>query len=112
MDTTFVDSIAQGRVWTGYRAKEIGLVDRFGGLNDAVKAAAAKAKLVDYRLVEYPQPSSLFEQLFGKSDPMSYAGHMKQEMGEDNYRIYQDIKHLRETTNQVQAKLPFTFFIR
>jgi protease-4 len=48
-------AIAQGRVWTGQRAKEIGLIDRFGGTEDAVQCAARMAKLTDYRLKEYPE---------------------------------------------------------
>jgi protease IV len=111
IDTAFVDSIAQGRVWTGHRAKDIHLVDRFGGLNDAVKAAASMAKLSDYRLAEYPQPPSFFEQLFGKSDPMSYNAKMRAELGEENYQIYEEVKQIRAMTGTSQAKLPFRFFI-
>src|SRR5204862_8251249 len=47
-DTAYIDSIAQGRVWTGQRAKEIGLIDRFGGTEDAVQSAARMAKLTNY----------------------------------------------------------------
>ncbi len=60
MDTAYVDSIAQGRVWTGVRAKEIGLIDRFGGLNDAVLCAARMAKITDYQLKEFPAPGKHF----------------------------------------------------
>ena len=111
IDTAFVDSIAQGRVWTGYRAKDIRLVDRFGGLNDAIKAAASMAKLKEYRLAEYPQPSGLFDKLFGKSDPMNYTDKVKSELGEENYKIFQEIKNVREMTNKIQTRLPFRFFI-
>jgi protease-4 len=110
-DTAYVDSIAQGRVWTGLRAIDIGLVDRFGGIDDAVKCAARLAKLTDYSLREFPEPRNIFEQYFGKSDPMNYNDKMKAELGEENYRIYLDIKRIKETTNTVQARLPFTFFI-
>ncbi|MEO5562162.1 MAG: signal peptide peptidase SppA [Chitinophagaceae bacterium] len=110
-DTAYVDSIAQGRVWTGLRAKDIGLVDRFGGIDDAVKCAARLAKLTDYSLREFPEPRNIFEQYFGKSDPMNYSDKIKAEMGEENYKIYIEIKRIREMTNTVQARLPFTFFI-
>jgi len=46
--TAEVDAIAQGRVWAGTDAKRIGLVDQLGSFNDAVKAAAQRAKLTDY----------------------------------------------------------------
>ncbi|MEI9910743.1 MAG: signal peptide peptidase SppA [Bacteroidota bacterium] len=55
IDTAYVDSIAQGRVWTGTRAKGIGLIDRFGGIDEAVKCAARMAKLTNYRVNEYPE---------------------------------------------------------
>jgi protease-4 len=111
IDTAFVDSIAQGRVWTGSRAKGIGLVDRFGGINEAVKSAATLAKLTDYQLAEYPQPSSLLEQIFGKKDPMNYTKQMKEEIGPENYQIYQEMKRIKEMTNTIQTRLPFRFFI-
>jgi protease-4 len=111
MDTAYIDSIAQGRVWTGMRAKEIGLVDRFGGLDEAVKCAARLAKLEEYSLREFPQPKNIFEQFFGKSDPMNYNDKMKVELGEVNYKLYSEMKRVREMTNVPQARLPFTYFI-
>ncbi|MGZ8517060.1 MAG: S49 family peptidase, partial [Chitinophagaceae bacterium] len=111
-DTAYVDSIAQGRIWTGLRAKEIGLIDRFGGIEDAIKSAAAMAKLTDYNVREYPEPKNIFEQIFGKSDPMSYSEKMKAELGAENYKIYLEMKRVKEMSNTVQARLPFQFFIR
>ena len=110
-DTSYVDSIAQGRVWTGLRAKEIGLIDRFGGIEDAVRSAAAKAKLTEYSVREYPEPKNIFEQIFGKSDPLNYSEKMKEELGAENYTIYLEMKRVKEMSNTVQARLPFQFFI-
>ncbi len=110
-DTAYIDTIGQGRVWTGKRAKDIGLIDRFGGLNDAIKSAAAMAKLSEYSIREYPEPRNIFEQLFGKSDPLNYLGQMKQELGEENFKVYLELKRVKEMTNTVQARLPFEFFI-
>lgn len=57
-----VEEIAQGRVWSGSEAKKLGLVDELGGLDAAIRYAAAQAKLgPNYRLVEYPRPKELFE---------------------------------------------------
>lgn len=111
-DTTYIDSIAQGRVWTGLKAKDIGLIDRFGGIEDAIVAAAAKAGLTDYSVREYPEPQSIFDKIFGKDDPMSYTDKIKKEIGEDNFKIYQEIKRVREMSNSVQTRLPFEFYIR
>jgi protease-4 len=110
-DMAFVDSIAQGRVWTGKRAIDIGLIDRFGGIDDAVKCAARMAKLTDYRVREFPEPLNFFDQLLGKKDPMNYTKALKEEMGEDNYKIYLELKRVKELSGSVQARLPFQFFI-
>jgi protease-4 len=111
-DTAFVDGIAQGRVWTGKRAIDIKLVDRFGGLDDAVQCAARMAKLNDYYVTEYPEPAGILDKLFGKKDPLSYLDKMKEELGEENYKIYMELKRVKEMTNTAQARLPFQFFIR
>lgn len=50
-----VDDVAQGRIWTGNKALELGLVDRIGGLNDAIQSAASLADLSEYRITEYPK---------------------------------------------------------
>ncbi len=63
-----VAEIAQGRVWSGIAAKEIGLVDEIGGLNAAIAYAAQEAKLDnDWQLQEYPRVSSLEERFFGRA---------------------------------------------
>lgn len=111
-DTAYVDSIAQGRVWTGTRAIEIGLIDKFGGIDDAVKCAARMAKLSAYQVREYPEPKSIIQQFLGKADPGNYVKVMKTEMGDDNFKIYQEIKRIKEMSSGVQARLPFQFFIR
>jgi protease-4 len=67
LTTQKVAEIAQGRVWSGTAAKEIGLVDEIGGLNLAVAFAAKSAKLGnDWELQEYPRVSSFEERLFGR----------------------------------------------
>jgi len=64
-----VDSIGQGHVWSGADALEIGLVDQFGGLNDAIREAAALAGLEEYRTIEKPEAydfyTKLMKQLMG-----------------------------------------------
>lgn len=110
-DTAYIDSIAQGRVWTGKRAKEIGLIDRFGGLQDAVECAARMAKLTNYRLREYPEPQNLFDRILGKSNPLGYNNKLKSEIGEENYKIFLEMKRVKEMSNTVQARLPFQIFI-
>ena len=111
-DTAYVDSIAQGRIWTGARAKDIGLIDRFGGIDDAIRSAAAKAKLTKYYVKEYPEAETILEQLFGKSSsPVNFTEVMKKELGKEQFMIYQQMKKVQEMTNVIQARLPFDFII-
>ncbi|MBK5271595.1 MAG: signal peptide peptidase SppA [Bacteroidia bacterium] len=110
-DTSYVDSIAQGRVWTGLRAKDIGLIDRFGGIDEAVKSAAKMAKLVEYRVREYPEPQNIIDRILGRSSPLNYSNKMKEEMGEENYKVYLELRKVNEMSNTIQARLPFDFFI-
>ena len=112
MDVAVVDSIAQGRVWTGLRAREIGLIDRFGGIDDAVKCAAGMARLSEYHVREFPETTNILDRILGKNDPLNYKDKIKEEMGEENYKIYMELKNVKEISNTVQARLPFQFFIR
>ncbi|MCW3116767.1 MAG: signal peptidase, partial [Chitinophagaceae bacterium] len=111
-DTASVEMIAQGRVWTGQRAKDIGLIDRFGGIQDAIDCAANLAKLKDFRVKEYPEPKNLLDRFLGTSNSFDRAGMMKREIGEDNYAIYQEVLRIRQMTNTIQTRLPFQLFIR
>jgi len=63
MSTTAVDKIGQGRVWTGYDAKEIGLIDTYGGLEKAIEIAAFLAKVEDFRIISLPKKKNPFEEL-------------------------------------------------
>lgn len=63
MDINYVDSVGQGRVWTGKRALDLKLVDGLGGLDRAISAAAQLAGLESYRVVTYPKPTSDMERL-------------------------------------------------
>jgi len=112
LDVGMVDSIGQGRVWTGMRAKEIGLIDRFGGIDDAVKCAARMAKLSNYHVREFPETTNIFDRILGKKDPLNYQDKVKEEMGEENYQIYTELKKVKEMSNSAQARLPFQFFIK
>ncbi len=72
---SFVEEIAQGRVWSGVEAKKLGLVDEIGSLSDAIRYAGAQANLgTSFKVVEYPRSKNLSEalaQMFGKYAPAS-----------------------------------------
>ncbi len=61
MEFEQVDEIAQGRIWSGTDALEIGLIDKIGGLNEALLTAAQLANLENYRVVEYPTVKTTVE---------------------------------------------------
>ena len=111
-DTAYINEIGQGRVWSGADGLRNGLVDRMGGLGDAVACAARMAKLEQYRLREYPEPENIFDRIFGATKPLTYTEKMKQELGEENFRIYQQMKKVQEMCSDVQTRMPFEFFIR
>lgn len=71
MDTLYVDNIGQGRVWSGAKAKEIGLVDSHGGLFDAIDAAKLIANIEDYRIIELPKKKDPFQDIFSKINSSS-----------------------------------------
>jgi protease IV len=107
----YVDSIAQGRVWTGSKGLQLGLVDRMGTLQDAVDCAARMARTSDYRLREFPEPKGLLDMLLANYTRSVSLKAMKEELGEEGYRTYQTIKRIKATVGITQAKLPFDLTI-
>ena len=106
-----INEIAQGRVWTGPKAVEIGLVDRIGGLDDAIQSAAIMADLDTYRISEYPLTKDPIQQLLDQLINMEQT-KMKQkqqfirkQLGEW-YPYYEFLQQV-STTKGPQARLPF-----
>lgn len=111
LSQSVVDSIAQGRVWSGVQAKSLGLVDRLGGINDAIACAAKMAKISSYRLREYPEVKQPLEKLLKSIGGETSETMVKKELGA-NYTIYQQIKRLQLMNGEVQARLPFDVTIK
>lgn len=109
-DMAYVDSIAQGRVWSGEDALRLGLVDRIGGLQDAIQCAARLAKTDSYRLREYPQTENWLQKVLNKSEPTPQA-ILKKQLGPEQFLIYQQLLKVQELCGPVQARLPFDFII-
>ena len=103
----YIDSIAQGRVWSGTKGKSLGLVDRTGTLQDAIDCAARMAGTRDYRLVESPEPKGFFDRLISNYKRSVSVKAMKDEIGEDGYRTYSTLKKIRSMVGVTQARLPF-----
>jgi len=107
----YINSIGQGRVWTGEQALKIGLVDRLGNIADAVKSAAKKAKIKDYKLVAYPEQKSVLNRL-GESFSIQMKTRMlKSELGE-NYPIYEQIKNLTSTMRTPLARMEYDVVVK
>ena len=87
-----IDSVGGGRVWSGVRAKEIGLVDELGSLQDAIKYAAKSANIKDYRVSAYPAKVSKFEQIFSSETEEDFSTRLIQrKLGKENFKIFQHI---------------------
>ncbi|WP_114940286.1 signal peptide peptidase SppA [Mucilaginibacter endophyticus] len=107
----YINSIGQGRVWTGEQALKIGLVDRLGNINDAIASAAKKAKIKNYNIVNYPEQKSIFSKVGSGLSAEVQTRMVKNELGE-NYRIYQQIKGITQMMRTPQARLPYDLVIK
>jgi len=112
-DINFVDSIAQGHVYTGERAISLKLVDKTGTLQDAIDCAARMAKTKSYWLKEYPEKKSFWEELTSTSSYTESASEktIKNKIGKDQYDMLQQIEKIKEIIKTPQSRLPFDISI-
>ncbi|WP_443939595.1 signal peptide peptidase SppA [Pedobacter sp. MW01-1-1] len=108
--TAYIDSIGGGHVWIGTDAVQIGLADKIGSFDYAIKAAAKKAKLKNYRVVEYPEVVDPLKSLLSDGGDKIKTYFTKQELG-DNYYIYEQLKKVTEHSG-IQARMPFEAVIK
>lgn len=107
-----IDAIGGGRVWSGTRAKELGLVDELGGINQAIADAAKRAKLSKYSLKTYPAKSNPFEEMFGSMDEEEISAKMlKSKLGESNYKIFQQLTDSK-LQNGVMMRMPYILEVK
>ncbi|MDG1189259.1 MAG: signal peptide peptidase SppA, partial [Flavobacteriales bacterium] len=109
MTKSAVDSIGQGRVWTGEDAKELGLVDVLGGLEDAIDIAAEMADLESYRIKNLPKLKNPFEEIIENLGGQITTKLVKNELGE-SYEYYQQLNEVMQMEN-VQMRMPMQFEI-
>lgn len=113
MSTEQVEKIAQGRVWLGTDAKNIKLIDGFGGLNDAIDKAAELAHLSSYQAVEYPALAGWMEQLMdmaGGNKGTYLDEQLRLALG-DLYQPFIMIRNMKEK-EPIQAALPYVLNIQ
>ncbi len=119
LDIEYVDSIAQGRVWLGQKALNIGLVDEMGGLASAIEYGVEQANLGEYGVVEYPKAKSLQEKiaeiLSGDSEEddkvsMVSAILLQQIQSSVSIAEWNELQHVYRQVNQmkgVQMRMPY-----
>jgi protease-4 len=107
-----VDAIAQGRVWSGAEALKIGLVDKIGGMDDALEAAAKLAKIKKYSTKNYPEYDKKFGEMF-ENLPFAKTKEnlIKEEIGIENYTVLQKIKKFNNRKG-AQTLMPFELEIK
>lgn len=115
MSTAQVDAIAQGRIWTGTDALKNGLVDKLGGLDDAIKHAATLAKIKDFRTENYPEYETNFEDLLANMSGISIfktkEDLLKEQIGIEGFMLLEKIKRVQNLKG-VQAMMPFELDIK
>jgi protease-4 len=100
-----VDEVGQGRVWAAESALEIGLVDQYGGIKDAIALAKEMAGLDRYRIKALPEIKDPFEEWLKELSGTARMWVIKQELGEA-FPVYQQLKQIKQTSG-VLARMPF-----
>ena len=107
----YVDSIAQGRVWTGSRAKQLGLVDKIGGLQEAIAEVVKLARVKEYRIKTYPESKSFIDQILNQYPTDLTETSLKKELGMELYSMMKRIQQLKTGKGEIQTRIPFEFSI-
>jgi protease-4 len=112
LSAEMVDSIAQGRVWTGTDAMRIGLVDDLGGLERAIESAAAVAGLKSYKVVTYPEPVDKFSTMMKRFDANTQTkAAIKEALNEGVAPVftwYEQLKKMQQMNGRAMMIMPFT----
>ena len=106
---SYIDSIGQGRVWSGREALKNGLVDRLGNIQDAINSAAKKAGLSEYKIVDYPTLKDPLSFLLNHSTDKLENYFIKRKMGE-SYQYYQQLQSVI-TNMGIQSRMPYEIVI-
>jgi protease-4 len=105
-----IKAIAEGRVWTGEDALKLGLVDKIGGIDEAIALAVKKAKLKAYNVKSFPAKEDFATKLMKSLGEDMETRFMKAQLGEQ-YKHFREIKNI-ENMNGIQARLPYELIIR
>ena len=106
ISTKQVDNIGQGRVWSGYDAKKIGLIDEFGGLEKAIESAAALAEIEDYRTISLPKQKDPFTEFLDGLNQTKLSDILSDELDLINKKDITTIKEMIKS-EKIQTRLPY-----
>ncbi|WP_155289082.1 signal peptide peptidase SppA [Capnocytophaga felis] len=106
MSVEQVNEIAQGRVWSGREALQIGLVDEIGTLNDVLSFVAKENALESYKIESYPIFKTSLKEMFQEYPTSIKVNTLQKEMGKEAYEMYQKIQNLSQQEG-IQARMLF-----
>jgi protease-4 len=106
LSSAVVDSIAQGRVWSGEDAAKLGLVDQLGGLSAAIACAAHMAALKSYQIRQYPQEGQSLVKMYNQLTGEMHSRILEKELG-GQYPVYRQLRTLTRHSGTIMARLPF-----
>ncbi len=104
-----IDSIAQGRIWSGIKAKENGLIDVLGDLDTAIALAAKKANIKKFDLLELPRKKSEIEMImekFGEKKEIQLEAIIKEKLGVELYNSYKELDYLKNS-GTIHLRIPY-----
>lgn len=113
LDSLYIDSIGQGRIWSGKEAKTLGLVDELGGISTAIKIAAAMAGIEEYSIKAYPKQKNTFEQLmesFGQGQAKLKEQALREELGQ-YYEPYMKLQNVLKQEGMIM-RMPVDITIK
>ena len=110
MSIEAIKKIAEGRVWTGSDAKELGLVDELGGLDKAIQIAAEKVGIEEYSVINYPAKEGFFSSLMNQGKEDYIESKVSETLG-DYYHYLKFIENIKEA-DRIQARMPFDLRIK
>ena len=109
MSTEAIEKVAEGRVWTGAMAKDLGLVDELGGIDKALNAAATQAGIENYSIIGYPEKENIFASLLGNQKKHYINSEIKEYLG-SYYNSFKALENIKDA-NCIQARMPFDPYI-
>ena len=111
MSKTAVNEISQGKIWSGYDAKAIGLIDVFGGIEKAIEIAVSLSNIKEYRIISLPKKKDPLQELM-----LQFEGEatlktiIMRQLGYESKLINPIEQLLNE--DKIQAKIPFVIELK